>query len=128
MKQGGQVVIAAAARLYAPLIVLFALSMFVWRPPGAGVGVLAGLAFALMLALHALSFGVAAARAAFPPPIARALLALGALTALVGAGLPAWADAPRAIEAGGFAATCAGASLIVTSLFGRAPALRDAEW
>ncbi|MGE0741095.1 MAG: MnhB domain-containing protein [Hyphomonadaceae bacterium] len=126
MKPGGHIVVADAARTYAPLIMLFGLSLFVARAPGAGVGVLAGLAFALAFVLYALVFGAHAARAALPAPLARMLLALGLSAALLGAGAPGLPYAARVMEGGAFAAVVAGASLIVVALFGRAPTLRDA--
>lgn len=128
MKPGGHIVLAAAARLYAPLTVLFALTLFVARAPGSGVGFLAGLAFALALALHALVFGAGAARAAFAPAIARGALAAGVLAVLMGAAWPALAFAARLAEVGLFVATASGAGLILTVLIGRAPTLRDTEW
>lgn len=127
MKAGAHVVIAAAARLYAPIILLFALTLFSARAPGEGVGFLAGLAFALAFALHALVFGADAARAALPPRLLRVILALGAGVALAAAGAPALSFAPQAIEAGTFAAVAAACALIVIVLFGRAPTLRDAD-
>ena len=128
MKPGSHIVLVSAARLYTPLILLFALSLASARAPGSGVGVLAGMAFALALMLHALVFGVAALRAAFPPAAMRLVLAAGAAAALAGAALPRWLYAAQAIEAGVALATAAAASLIVAVLFGRAPTLRDAEW
>ena len=128
MKPGSQIVLVNALRLYAPLILLFALSLLSARAPGAGVGVLAGLAFALALVLHALVFGVAALRAAFPSPIVRLALALGVLTALAGAAKVQRGSAAQAIEAGAALTTAAAANLAVVALFGRAPTLRDAEW
>jgi multisubunit Na+/H+ antiporter MnhB subunit len=128
MKLGDQIIMAAAARLHAPLILMFALSLFVTRAPGGGVGLLAGLAFALAFVLHALVFGAAASRGAFPPTLARLILAAGVGAALAGAGAPGLDYAPRLVEGGLFAATASGAALIVSVLFGRIPTLRDAEW
>lgn len=128
MKAGGQVVLANAARLYAPLVALFALSLVVARAPGEGAGFLSGLMFALAFVLHALIFGAAAARLAFPPLAARLLVALGVAGAAIGAGLPRWMYAPLIIEAGVLAATVGAAALVIVSLFGRAPTLRDADW
>lgn len=128
MKRSTHVVLAAAARLYAPLIVLFAFAVMAMRAPGAGVGFLGGLAFGLALVLHALVFGAGAARAAFPPAAARLVLAGGAVAATLGAGAPGLAYAPQLIEGGLFAATASAAALIISVLFGRLPTLRDAEW
>lgn len=127
MKTGANVVIGAAARLYAPLIALFALMLFSERPPGSGVGFVAGLAFGLVLTLHALVFGAAAARTALAPAVARLLLALGVLGVAAGAGLPGLRYAPQLIETGVFGATIAAAALVIQVTFGRAPSLRDAE-
>lgn len=126
--KGAQVVIAAAARFFTPLMALFALALLVMRAPGDGIGFVAGLAFGMLQVLHALTFGADAARAAFPPPIARLALALGLAAACAGAGLPGFVYAAQSIEAGVFVLTVAGVSLIVQTLFGRAPTLRDAEW
>lgn len=127
MKTGANIVIGAAVRLYAPLIALFALLLLLGRAPGGGVGFVAGLAFGLVLVLHALVFGAAAARAALAPAVARLLLALGVVGAVAGAGLPGVAYAPQLIEAGVFTATIAAAALVIQVTFGRAPTLRDAE-
>lgn len=128
MKPGAQIILLSAARLYAPLILLFGLTLLAARTPGDGVGFVAGLAFALALVLHALVFGAAGLRAAFPPPIMRLVLAAGVVVALAGAGLPGWRFAAQALEAGLTAATAAAAGLIIAVLFGRAPTLRDADW
>jgi multisubunit Na+/H+ antiporter MnhB subunit len=121
MKPGAYEVLAGAARLHAPLLLLLAGTLFVSRAPGSGVGFLAGLLFGLALALHALVFGANASRTAFPPWLARAALAVGVLMTL--------APAPTQLsEAGLFAATSAALSLILASVFARAPTLSDAEW
>ncbi|MGE0663365.1 MAG: hypothetical protein AB7H66_15210 [Hyphomonadaceae bacterium] len=125
MKPGAHIVVAAASGFYTPLILLFALFTLLGAAPGAGVGVAAGLAFGLALMLHALVFGAAAARAAMPATMMRVLLAAGAALALAGAGLPGLAYAPQLIEAGVFAATVAGAAIVLQVVFGRAPTLRD---
>ncbi len=117
----------AGVRLYAPLMVMLALTLLALRVPGAGVGFVAGLIAALALAAHMLVFGAAEARRAFPPVIARALLALGLLALLAGAGLPDYAYAPQLGEAGLFVLTLASAHLIFTVLVARAPTLRDGD-
>jgi multisubunit Na+/H+ antiporter MnhB subunit len=117
MKSGANVLVAAAARLYVPLIALFALAMLHDRPPGGGVGFVAGAAFGLALVLHALVFGARSARQAFPPAFGRLVLALGIIAWAAGAGLPQFAYAPLLIEGGLFA-------LVVLSIFGRAATLR----
>lgn len=128
MKPGAQIILSHAARLYAPVMALFALTLLAGYAPGAGIGLIAGLAFALAFALHALVFGAQASRTAFPPAAARIVLALGLVAAAAGAGVPGWTFAPRLVEAGVFAVTAAAAALIIQVLFGRAPMLRDAEW
>jgi multisubunit Na+/H+ antiporter MnhB subunit len=110
------------------LFTLFALSLFVTRAPGDGVGFIAGLAFALVVALHALVFGAAATKNALPLWLARALLGLSLIAMLAGAGAPGLAMAPQLMEGALFAATAMAAGLIVVALFGRVPTLRDAEW
>lgn len=127
MRTGAPVVAAAAARFYAPLILLFAALVLIGATPGGGVGFVAGLAFGLALMLHALMFGVAAARTAFPTMLARLMLALGTATVLASAGLPGLASAPQAIEAGLFAATVGATAVVIQVVFGRAPTLRDED-
>jgi hypothetical protein len=115
----------AAARFYAPLIVLAALSLLVLRAPGGGAGFVAGVLFAMAMAVHLIVFGAAAARAAFPPAMARVLLCMGLVAAVIGAGAPRLPGAATLAETGLFAATAAGAALILLSLAGRVPTLRD---
>lgn len=128
MNRSAHVMATAVARLYTPLAFVFAFTLIAMRAPGAGVGFVAGLAFAIALLLHALVFGASAAKAAFPPLAARLALALGLAAALTGAGAPRLPFAPQLIEAGLFAIVVAAASLIISALFGRLPTLRDAEW
>jgi hypothetical protein len=118
-------VLAAAARLYTPLIVLFALTLLIVRPAGGGVGLLGGFAFVLALIVHALVFGAGAARAAAPAFLMRLLVALGLAAATFGAMVPRVLFARELIEAGLFAVTAAGGALVITALFGRAPTMRD---
>jgi|GEM_PF-1935719 len=127
MKPGAHIVVARAARTFAPLLALFALTLVTARAPGEGVGAVSAVALMLALALHALVFGAAAFMAAFPPLLMRWLAALGVIAALAGAGAPEWRYAPQAIEAGLFVTASAGAALIIAVLFGRAAALGDAE-
>jgi multisubunit Na+/H+ antiporter MnhB subunit len=122
------VVAAAAARLYGPLIVLFALNLLASGAPQSGVGFVGGLAFALALALYALVFGAAAARSALPPVVARLMLALGAGAAIVSTGASHISFSDVGAEAGLFLAAVATGALIVHVAFGRATALRDADW
>jgi multisubunit Na+/H+ antiporter MnhB subunit len=128
VKPGAHILISATARLYAPLIVLFALSLLAGWPSESGVGFFAGLAVGLALMLHALVFGAIASARAFPPWLSRVFLALGLVIASGGAGLPGLVFAPRLIEAGAFLATFGGCALVITALFGRAPTLREGEW
>lgn len=128
MSTGPHVVLRAATRFYIPLALLFALSLLLVRPPGGGVGFIAGMAFALALLLHVVLFGAAAARAAMPPPVSRALLALGLAAVLVGTGAPNLQFAGQMIEGGLFAITVGAASLIVGAIVGRVPTLRDEDW
>lgn len=125
MKEGANTVLAAAARFYTPLMALFALTLLVLRPAGSGVGLIAGLAFLLVLILHALVFGAAAARTAAPPFLMRALSALGFIAAVVGWASPRLVFAREVIEAGLFVVTAAGGALAIGVLFGRAPTMRD---
>ena len=128
MRPGSQFVLRAAARLHTPLIALFALSLFVARPAGTGVGFIAGLAFAMVLVLHVLVFGAAAARKAVPGPIARLALGLGLLATLVSAGAPALPYAAQILEGGLFLLTIGAAALILAVLVGRAPTMREEDW
>jgi len=117
----------AAVRLYAPLIVLLALTMLVLRAPGGGVGFVAGIVFAMALAAHALVFGAVEARKAFPPFAARAILAVGLLVVVAGEFGVGGAMAGRIGEAGLLLVTVAGLHLVFTVLFGRIPTLRDGD-
>jgi hypothetical protein len=123
--KGDHAVLAAAARFYTPLIVLFALTLLVVRPAGTGVGLIAGLALVLALMVHALVFGATAARAAAPAFLTRLLMALGLAAAMFGATVPRALFARELIEAGLFVVTSAGGALVITVLFGRAPTMRD---
>lgn len=121
------VVVAASARWLVPLIALVAFSMLAAGAPGDGVGLRAGLMFALAIALHALVFGVAAAKAAFPAWAWRGVMALGAVAVFTAAAAPGERLSGQIMEAGLFATVVAAASLILTVLIGRAPTLRDTE-
>ncbi|HVK79938.1 MAG TPA: MnhB domain-containing protein [Verrucomicrobiae bacterium] len=120
--------VAATARLYAPLIVLFALSLLAGFPSSTGIGFVAGLVVALALTLHGLVFGAGAAQRAFPPWACRVFVALGLVAACAGAGLPGLSFAGRLVEAGVFTLTVGGLALMIAVLFGRVPSLRDGEW
>lgn len=125
MRPGAHIVVAAAARFYAPLLVLFAALILSRGVAGAGVGFTAGLAFGLLLMMHALVFGVDAARAALAPWLARLLLALGATAAAITGGLHGLVYAAQILETGLFVATAAASAIVIQVLFGRAPTLRD---
>jgi hypothetical protein len=126
MKEGAHAALAAAARFYTPLIVLFSLTLLVVRPAGGGVGLIAGLAFLMALTVHALVFGADAARAAAPPFLMRLIAALGLAGAVAGMAAPRMLFARELGEAGAFGVTAAGGALVIAVLFGRAPAMRDA--
>ena len=127
MKTGAHIVLAAATRFYAPIIILAALLLVMLRLPGEGVGFVAGIILGVALALHMLVFGGAAARTAFPPYLARLLVAGGlALTAL-SAAAPGLAMAPQLREAGVFIATASAIALVLAVLIARAPTLRDED-
>ena len=128
MKAGAHIVLSAASRFYVPLMLLLGLSFVADRPAGGGVGVIAALCVTLALVTHALVFGAAAARAAFPPALARGLLCFGLLGTCVGAGGRGLVWAPAALEASVFAIIVAGLALAFKALIGRAPTLRDEEW
>ncbi len=127
MTPSGHVALPAAARFYTPLIALFAATLLLRAPAGAGIGLTAGLAFVLALLLHVLVFGAAAARAAAPPLICRLLLALGLSFALTGTLSPSFGNASQLTEGGLFIVTAASGALILTVLIGRAPTMRDEE-
>ena len=125
MRDGAHSVLAAAARFYTPLIVLFALTLLLVRVPGQGVGFIAGLVFLMAFVAHALVFGAGAARAATPPPLVRALTAMGLAVAIAPALLPRMQFARELSEAGLFVLTAAGGALVIAVLFGRASTMRD---
>ena len=128
MRAASFAVLRAAGRFHVPLIILFALSLLATHGAGGGVGLLAGLVFALALALHALVFGADAARAALPGPALRALLGAGLVAVLVGAGAPRLAFAPQIAEAGLFLLTIAALAIFITALAGRAPTIKAEDW
>jgi hypothetical protein len=125
MRDGAHTTLAAAARFYTPLILLFALLLLATRPTGGGVGLIAGLAFLMALIVHALVFGADALRAAAPPMLTRFIVALGFAGAVLGAAAPRIMFARELIDAGTFAVTAAGGALAIAVLFGRAPTMRD---
>lgn len=125
MKLGAHTVLAAAARFYTPLIVLFALTLLAGRPAGGGIGFIAALAFLLAFLVHALVFGAAAARRAAPPLAMRTLAAFGLLACATGAAVRGAPFARELLEAGVFVLTAGGGALAVVVLFGRAPTLRE---
>lgn len=127
MREGAHIALAAAARFYAPLIVLFALALLALRPAGGGVGLIAGLAFLLALWTHVLVFGAAAARAAMPPVFTRLLMAAGFAALTIGAVAPGVVFAGQLVEGGLFVTVAAGGALMLTVLAGRAPTMRDGD-
>ncbi len=128
MKIEPQLSVRAAARSYTSLIAFFAILLLSVHPAGSGIGLIAGFAVALLLALHGLTYGVGAARAAAPPWLMRPLAALGLLAALFGVGAPLFPYAARIAEAGLFVCTAAGSALALCVLIGRAPTLLDDSW
>ena len=126
MKASQQVLVAAASRLYAPVLVVVALSLLAGRGAGPMVAFAAGVLFALAPLLHMLAFGINSARSSFPPVAARVLLGLGLLAAL--AGYASGGAAGVLAMAGVFMAAAAAAVLITVVLVGRVPALPDSDW
>ncbi len=119
------VVLAASARWFIPICTLVALTLLTSGSPGDGAGVRAGLTFALAIAAHALVFGVAAARVAFPAWAARSALGLGMGLVALSAASPNLQFGRQAMEVGLFATVAAAASLVLMILSGRAPTLRE---
>src|SRR5262245_37687593 len=95
-------IVRGASALLLPVMFLFALSVLATHQPGQGSGALAGLSFALALALHVLVFGAGAARRAFPGLAARLCLAAGIGLALAGAGFVQLFFAAQMLEFGIF--------------------------
>ncbi len=123
MKPDGYLLLRAA-RLFVPILALFALALLASRPAGHGVGLTAGLAFAMAPALHALVFGADRALKAFPPVVAKALLTVGVVVALLSdQAQPAFQV--QVGEAGLFLTTVSASVLVIATLFGRAPTLGD---
>lgn len=128
MNPAGQVVMAAAARLYAPLAAAIALAVLVNSGADAELGLAAGLMLGFAPLLHALVFGADAAARAFPSWLARLMLAAGPLLA-IGADLIAPGSLRATLtQAGVLVAATAATHLIATALIGRAPTLPDADW
>lgn len=128
MKREDQAVLVVAARWLTPLASLFALSLLANWPPGAGVGVVAGVAMAIPFALNALLFGVSDTLVATPVGALRISLALGVVLAFVSVGLPGLRWNGQLIEAGAFIATSAGLSLALLAVMGRVAALQEGSW
>lgn len=128
MKPSAHLVLTAALRFYAPLLVLFTLSVLLTWPANSGAGFVAGAAFGLLLVLHVLLFGADALERAFPAGLARLLCAAGVIIAFVAAALPRATGAAQAMEAGLCLTTIGALALILAVLTGRAPTLRDEDW
>lgn len=120
-------IIAASARTVTPLAALFAFSLLAVGGPGDGVGFRAGLAFALVVAIHLLVFGARASRKALPLAALRLMLALGVVAVAGAQAAGYWSFAPQLAEAGLFFATAATVALVLGVVVGRAPTLRDQE-
>ena len=123
MRADAQGVLAAVARFYAPLIMLFGVMLLLDRTPTSGVGFFGGVTFSLVLLLQVIVRGASAARAAFPPWAARAMLACGVLLAVAGISAPRLTLSAQMTEAGAFLACVAAMSLVVVALAGRAPTM-----
>lgn len=116
-------VLSAASRFYAPLTMLFGVTLVLIAPPGSGVGFIAGLAFSLVLVLQVIVRGAAVARKTLPPWAARLALGAGLVLAIAGAGAPRLALSGQMIEAGAFLSCIAMTGLVALSLAGRVPAM-----
>ena len=127
MRPNAHAIVAASARSAIPLAALFAFALLVSGGPGDGVGFRAGLAFALMIAIHMLVFGARASREALPLGAARLFLVLGVLAAAGAQAARNFTFAPQIAEAGLFLTTAAAAALVLGVIVGRAPTLRDVE-
>ena len=128
MTRRENVILVVALRWMTPLAALFAFMQLAAWPAGVGVGFVAGLAMVMPIAFNALLFGVQSILAAVPAALMRAVLAFGLIVAFVAAGLPGASWSAQLIEAGAFAATASGSTLILLALMGRAAALREANW
>lgn len=128
MRSVAHVGLYGAARAYAPLIVLLGAILAATYPPGSGVGLLAGLLFAALHALHVIAYGAAASRAALPPIALRCGLAAGLAACLAATGATALPHAAQIGEVGLFFTTASAFALSLTVLIGRAPSLRDEDW
>ena len=119
-----------AAKTFTPLLVLFAIYLLITRGPGEGVGFAAGGAFAAGFALFTLSFGLEAARVAFPGWAIRVALGVGAVVCgLGGLGVGGPIVEPARVgEAGLFLVSVGGLCGVIYVLVGRAPTLRDENW
>jgi hypothetical protein len=126
MKPLAHAALLVGARFYAPLILLLAFMLLATRNAGAGIGFVAGVVAAMALLIQALVFGGAAARRAFPPILARALLLIGLVAVLFGHSGAGPYQAQLA-EAGLFAVTVSAASVVSAVLIGRAPTMRNEE-
>lgn len=128
MNTGVQTILAAIARFYLPIIMLFAASLLAARAPGEGISFVAGLILGLSLALHALVFGAAISRVALPPWLLLALLG-GGLLASIAPGV--WVHSRWMVqlgEAGLMVSTAAGSALVFMALIGRAPTITSEQW
>lgn len=116
-------VLSAASRFFAPLAMLFALTLILAAPPGTGVGFIAGLAFSLVLVLQLIVRGAPAARVTLPPWAMRLLLGCGLLLGIAGVGAPRLALSGQLVEAGAFLVCVAMTALVAMSIAGRVPAM-----
>lgn len=127
MRPNAHVIVAASARTTIPLSALFAFALLASGAPGDGVGFRAGLAFALVIAIHLLVFGARASREALPLAWARIILVLGVLAVAGAEAARSYTFAPQVAEGGLFLVAAAAAVLVLGVVVGRAPTLRDVE-
>jgi hypothetical protein len=128
MKPGEHIGARISAKLFVPLIIMFAFAQAIQHPPGAGAGWIAGLALGLALAVHVLVFGALTARTALPLWTMRIVLGAGLAALAVGLTGAAGPLSPQTVEVGAFALTAGSVQLVIAALAGRAPTLRDEQW
>lgn len=143
-----QEIVRAAGKWLAPIVILYAAYLAAAGVDGVGGGFAAGAVFALGCVLHALVFGIEAARNTFPARLAIPALALGVLFFVALGALSllrghAFLDYEALLPNGGLRAQRMGVTLselavaIATAggfvasfhaLAGRAGDMKDSEW
>lgn len=121
------VVLGASARWLIPIGAVFALVLLANGSPGDGAGMRAGLAFSMAIAVHALVFGVEAAKSVLPLWAARGTLGIGVAVVSFAAASPQHGVKSQVMEVGLFAVVVASTALVIAILIGRAPMLRENE-